>query len=77
MKNGGNPPQIPFGTVRAKHTTTAHEAASNQGRLPMTSFTTKVTAIVCTVLLSTAMITAAVGPAEAGARTVVSAARVA
>ena len=43
----------------------------------MTTFTTKFTAIVCTVLLSTAMITAAVGPAEASGSAVVSAARVA
>ena len=44
----------------------------------MTNFTTKLTALVCTMLLSTACITAAVGPAEAGATpSVVSAARVA
>lgn len=43
----------------------------------MTNFTTKLTAIVCTVLLSTAMISAAVGPAQANAPAVVSAARVA
>ena len=43
----------------------------------MTNFTTELTAIVCTILLSTAMITAAVGPAQAGHPAVVSAARVA
>ena len=44
----------------------------------MTHLTTKLAAIVCTVLLSTVCVTAAVGPAEAGAApTVVSAARVA
>lgn len=44
----------------------------------MTNFTNKLAAMVCTLLLSTAMITAAVGPAEAGAAPgVVSTARVA
>lgn len=44
----------------------------------MTNLTNKLVAMVCTLLLSTAMITAAVGPAEAGAaNAVVSAARVA
>lgn len=44
----------------------------------MTNFTSKLTALVCTLLLSTACITAAVGPADAGAvNAVVSAARVA
>jgi hypothetical protein len=44
----------------------------------MSAFTTKLAALVCTVLLSTACITAAVGPAEAGApNAVVSAVRVA
>lgn len=36
----------------------------------MTDFTTKLTAIVCTVLLSTACISAAVGPAQANIGTV-------
>ena len=43
----------------------------------MTAFTTKLTAIVATALLSTVMIGAAVGPAQAGYATVVSAPRVA
>ena len=44
----------------------------------MTNFTSKLTAMVCTLLLSTAMVSAAVGPAETGAApAVVSAARVA
>ena len=44
----------------------------------MTNLTSKLAAMVCTLLLSTAMIAAAVGPAEPGAaNAVVSAARVA
>lgn len=44
----------------------------------MTNLTSKLAAMVCTVLLSTAMIIAAVGPAQANAaQTVVSADRVA
>lgn len=44
----------------------------------MSGFNSKLAAIVCTVLLSTTCILAAVGPAEAGApNSVVSAARVA
>lgn len=42
----------------------------------MTNFTSKLAALVCTVLLSTALVTAAVGPAQAGSpNAVVSAAR--
>ena len=44
----------------------------------MTNFTSKLAALVCTMVLSTALVTAAVGPAQAGAaHAVVSAARVA
>ncbi|MES2754442.1 MAG: hypothetical protein V4659_07230 [Pseudomonadota bacterium] len=44
----------------------------------MTTFTSKLAAVVCTFVLSTTCILAAVGPAEAGAaHAVVSAARVA
>ena len=44
----------------------------------MSAFTTKVAAVICTILLSTTCITAAVGPAEAGTpNSVVSVVRVA
>jgi hypothetical protein len=47
-------------------------------RTPMTNLTSKLAAVLCTVLLSTTMIVAAVGPAQAGATgTVVSTVRVA
>ena len=43
----------------------------------MNNLTSKLAAIICTVLLSTACITAAVGPAQAGGADTIAAARVA